>query len=85
MFASATETSIFSGFICAMTMKPESLEELDELEEELLLEPSALAIADAAPDPPVPLLPLLPDPPLPAVTAEPTAPEIEAIVPDIVA
>jgi hypothetical protein len=67
-----------------MTMKPEVSEESDELELELF-EPSALAIAEDADELPDPLLPLavLLEPPLPAVTAEPTAPEIDAIVPDI--
>ena len=61
-------------------MKPEVLDEADDEAFEELAAPNADAAAPE-PEPPEPDEPEPDEPPLPAVTALPTCPEIDAIVP----
>jgi hypothetical protein len=80
MSDSLTETVICIWLRLATTMKPVVLElELDDDELELAA-PNAEAAAPE-PDEPEPDEPVPEEPALPAVTALPTCPEIDAIVP----
>lgn len=83
MSDSLTETAICIRLRSASTMKPEALDEDDAAAFDELAEANADEAEPEAPEPdePEPDEPEPDAPPLPAVTALPTWPEIDAIVP----